>query len=138
MPATPASLRDRLLAVLANPGAGHTADRATLVAVQDHLAVLEWPDEGKGLVVLDHAGTSPEDFRGLFLSLAKKLGFPDRPEAVEYLIRKHYAPKNRPFRYCHPRDLLMQIRNYCSYKDCPLDISDEYIDLAVENYFAVM
>ena len=63
MPATPASLRDRLLAVLANPGAGHTADRATLVAVQDHLAVLEWPDEGKGLVVLDHAGTSPEDFR---------------------------------------------------------------------------
>ena len=33
------------------------------MAVQDHLAVLEWPDEGKGLVVLDHAGTSPESFR---------------------------------------------------------------------------
>ncbi|MGC9982290.1 MAG: rhomboid family intramembrane serine protease [Polyangia bacterium] len=62
-PATSASLRDRLLAALANPGAGHTADRATLMAVQDHLAVLEWPDEGKGLVVLDHAGTSPESFR---------------------------------------------------------------------------
>ena len=24
-----------------------------------------------------------EDFKGLFLSLARKLGFPDRPEAVE-------------------------------------------------------
>jgi membrane associated rhomboid family serine protease len=34
-----------------------------LVAVQDRLAVLEWPGEGKGLVVLDHAGASPEDFR---------------------------------------------------------------------------
>ncbi len=81
---------------------------------------------------------SPEDFRGLFLSLAKKMGFPDRPEAVEHLIRQHYAPTNRPFRYCHPRDILMQIRNYCSYKDYPLEITNEYIDMAVENYFAVM
>jgi hypothetical protein len=81
---------------------------------------------------------SREDFCRLFHSLAKKMGFPDRPEAVEYLIRRHYAPKNRPFRYCHPRDILMQIRSYCSYKDCPLEITDEYLDMAVENYFAVM
>ena len=81
---------------------------------------------------------SPEEFKDLFRSLAKKMGFPERPEAVEYLIRKHYAPTNRPLRYCHPRDVLLQICNYCSYKDCPLDITDEYIDMAVENYFAVM
>jgi len=56
-------LRDRLLAVLAKPGAGHAADRATLVAVQDRLAVLEWPDQGRGLVVLDTAGSSPGDLR---------------------------------------------------------------------------
>jgi membrane associated rhomboid family serine protease len=56
-------LRERLLAVLAKPGAGRAADRATLVAVQDRLAVLEWPDEGKGLVVLDYAGSSPDEFR---------------------------------------------------------------------------
>ncbi len=56
-------MRDRLLAVLAKPGVGRAADRATLVAVQDRLAVLEWPDQGKGLVVLEHADSSPEDFR---------------------------------------------------------------------------
>jgi membrane associated rhomboid family serine protease len=56
-------LRDRLLAVLAKPGVARAGDRATLVAVQDHLAVLEWPDQGKGLVVLDHAGSPPDDFR---------------------------------------------------------------------------
>jgi hypothetical protein len=66
------------------------------------------------------------------------MGFPDRAEAVEYLIEKHYLPANRPFRFCHPRDLLSQIRNFCSYKNCPLDITDEYLDMAVENYFAVM
>jgi len=81
---------------------------------------------------------SPEEFKGLFRSLAKSMGFPDRPEAVEHLIQKHYAPENRPFRFCHPRDILMQIRNYCSYKGCPLEITDEYLDMAVENYFAVM
>ncbi len=81
---------------------------------------------------------SREEFKGLFRSLAKKMGFPDRPEAVEHLIQKHYAPENRPFRFCHPRDILMQIRSYCSYKDCPLEITDEYLDMAVENYFAVM
>jgi predicted ATPase with chaperone activity len=81
---------------------------------------------------------SVEEFKGLFLSLAKKMGFPDRPGAVEHLIQKHYVSKGRPFRYCQPRDLLLQIRNFCSYKDCPLDITDDYIDMAVENYFAVM
>ena len=81
---------------------------------------------------------SRDEFKALFQALAKKMGFPDRSEAVEYLIQKHYVPKKRPFRYCHPRDILMQIQNYCSYKDCPLEISDAYIDMAVENYFAVM
>jgi len=81
---------------------------------------------------------SREEFTGLFLSLAKKMGFPERPEAVTHLMLRHYLPKNRPLRYCQPRDILLQIRNYCSYKNCPLDITDDYIDMAVENYFAVM
>jgi hypothetical protein len=81
---------------------------------------------------------SLEEFKELFYSLAKKMGFPDRPGAVEYLIQNHYAKQKRPLRFCHPRDILMQIRNYCSYKDCPLQITDEYLDMAVENYFAVV
>jgi len=60
-PASSTNLRDRLLAVLAKAGDGYAA--ATLVAVQDRLAVLEWPDQGKGLVMIDHAGASPEEFR---------------------------------------------------------------------------
>jgi rhomboid protease GluP len=47
------NLRNRLLAVLAKPGVAPTTDRACLLAVQEHVAVLDWPDEGKGLVVLD-------------------------------------------------------------------------------------
>ena len=48
------------------------------------------------------ARPEPRGFQGAVLSLAKKMGFPDRPEAVERLIRQHYAPKNRPFRFAIP------------------------------------
>ncbi len=81
---------------------------------------------------------SLDDFKNLFLSLAAKMGFPERPEVLEHLIATHYVPKKRPFRYCQPRDLLLQVKNFCSYKDCPLDITCDTIDMAVENYFSVM
>ena len=42
------------------------------------------------------------------------------------------------WRYCHPRDLLSQINSYCTYKGCPLEITNDYIDMAVENYFSVL
>jgi hypothetical protein len=81
---------------------------------------------------------SEDEFRSLFTTIAPKMGFEHRPEPVEYLIERHYRQAKRPFRYCHPRDLLMQIRSFCNYKGRPLEITDEYFDRAVENYFAVM
>ena len=66
------------------------------------------------------------------------MGFPYQHGPVEYLIDKHYRKAGRPFRYCHPRDLLLQVRNVCSYKEEPLHFSEEYFDLAVENYFGVV
>jgi hypothetical protein len=79
-----------------------------------------------------------DEFRDLFIMMAPKLGFEVRPEAVEYLIETHYRRVNRPFRFCQPRDLLLQVRNHCAYHQQPLTLSPESFDLAVENYFAVM
>ncbi len=61
-----------------------------------------------------------------------------RREAVEYLIASHYKKCNRPFRFCHSRDLLLQVCNYCKYHGRPPEMTPEYFDRAVENYFAVM
>ncbi len=41
-------------------------------------------------------------------------------------------------RFCHPRDLLLQVLNYCKYHKCPAEMTEDYFDRAVENYFAVM
>jgi hypothetical protein len=81
---------------------------------------------------------SEESFRKLFEIMCQKLTIPYRPAVIDYLVQKHYKEAKRPFRNCHPRDLLMQVRNYCLYKTKPLDLLPEYFDYAAENYFSVM
>ena len=81
---------------------------------------------------------SQEEFHALFAIMATKLGIPYRKEPIDYLIGTYYKKHGRPFRFCHPRDLLLQIRNYCLYYNQPLEITNEYIDMAVDNYFSVM
>jgi len=81
---------------------------------------------------------SEDEFRSLFKTTAEKLGIAYRQEPVDYLIATHYKKVQRAFRFCQPRDLLLQVRNYCTYYNLPPELSNEYFDKAVENYFAVM
>ena len=81
---------------------------------------------------------SEEAFRKLFEIMCKSLKIPYRAEMVDYLIAKHYKPIGRPFRNCHPRDLLLQVRSYCYYNSQPLEMRQEFLDFAVENYFSIM
>lgn len=79
-----------------------------------------------------------EDFIKLFEIMCKVVKVPYRDGAVEYLLDKHYLPINRPMRMCQPRDLLLQVKNYCLYNDLQVELKDEYLDFACENYFSVM
>jgi predicted ATPase with chaperone activity len=77
-----------------------------------------------------------DEFRELFRLAARTLGFEFRQGPIEDLIVRHYRQSQRPFRSCHPRDLLLQVRNFCAYKGLPLEITSEYLDMAIENYFS--
>jgi len=79
-----------------------------------------------------------EEFHRLFELMAGEMGIAYDRESVDYLIATHYRRVHRPFRFCHPRDLLMQIRNYCKYHGAPPRMTVDHFDRAVENYFAVM
>ena len=81
---------------------------------------------------------SEEEFRELFGIMSRVLKFEEKPECVDYLVKTHYLAVERPFRLCQPRDLLLQVQNYCSFHQKPLVISNESFDFAVENYFSVM
>lgn len=79
-----------------------------------------------------------EQFHKLFQVMAPNLGFQYDKSAVDYLIDKHYTPKKRPFRACQPRDLLLQVRNFCLYHSLPKGMTPDAFDFAVENYFSIM
>jgi len=79
-----------------------------------------------------------EEFRDLFQMVSSKLGFVYRQEAVDYLIDTHFKQAGRSFRCCHPRDLLLQVQNFCRFQNIEPEMTKAYFDYAVENYFAVM
>jgi hypothetical protein len=81
---------------------------------------------------------SPDEFKEIIRRICPKMGFQYSQEAVDYLVQKHYLDVKRPFRACQPRDLLLQVRNYCMYREFPKEMTTAAFDFAVENYFSVM
>ncbi|TVS16435.1 MAG: AAA family ATPase [Planctomycetaceae bacterium] len=79
---------------------------------------------------------SESDFRSLLQRLCQDLGISHQTQAVDYLIDRHYKAAGRSFRYCHPRDLMLQIRGYCFFHGTAPELTEENIDTAVANYFS--
>lgn len=78
------------------------------------------------------------EFREILRRLSLKLGFQYDDAAVEHLLEQHYRRAERPLRSCQPRDLLNQVRNYCTYKQLPRKMTPAAFDFAVANYFSVL
>jgi predicted ATPase with chaperone activity len=79
-----------------------------------------------------------EEYRKLMELFAGQMGIAVNTEAVDHLVETHYRSKNRPFRCCQPRDLLLQITNFAAYDGAEPVMSPKAFDQACENYFAVM
>jgi len=81
---------------------------------------------------------SEQEFHLLFQIYCQKVKCEYRPEMVDYLLQTHYYPHHRPRRRCQPRDLLGQIRNYCTYNELPIELEPEHFDRVVRSYFTVV
>jgi hypothetical protein len=77
-------------------------------------------------------------FQALFQKLLNEQGFQVEEGVVEHLIEYHYKRVGRPFRFCHPLDLLTQARDFCEFHRRPLLFSRDVAELAVLNYFSGM
>ena len=87
---------------------------------------------------LDVLDPSEAQYRALFQTMAKNLKLRCTQDMVDYLIQKHYHAASRPLRFCHPRDLLRQVANYCSFHEVEPCVTQENLDAAVKNYFAAI
>jgi len=54
---------------------------------------------------------------------------------VAYLYRRHYLPRGRSLRACHPRDLLDQIIALCRYRGIEPAVTRELLDAACASCF---
>jgi hypothetical protein len=81
---------------------------------------------------------SPKMFHQLFQIMCRQIGIEYRAEAINYLMQEHYMKVDRSLKACHPRDLLLQIRNYCVYHERPMGLTKDSIDFAVSCYFSVL
>lgn len=79
---------------------------------------------------------SEHDFRQLFLQLAQKMEVALEPGVVDHLLESLYRSRNRPYRYCHARDLLLQVKHLCEFHELPLEMTRKIADVAAHNYFA--
>lgn len=81
---------------------------------------------------------SEAEYRELFQIMCRVTQFEYKPDCLDYLVKTHYLGAARPFRLCQPRDLLLQVRNYCNFHQTPLELTNASLDFAVENYFSIM
>ena len=81
---------------------------------------------------------SEAEFKEIIRRISPKLGFQYDAAAVDHLVAKHYRAVKRPFRSCQPRDLLLQVKNYCAFRDEPRKMTAAAFDFAVANYFSIM
>jgi len=76
-----------------------------------------------------------QEFHYLFQIAAEKYNCVYDSEAVEWLLNEHYRSCNRPLRRCHARDLLLQVRNLCTYNDLPFEMLPEHFSRVSTGFF---
>jgi predicted ATPase with chaperone activity len=75
------------------------------------------------------------EFRRVFEGLSQTMKIAMEPGVVDYLIETHYKAVGRPLRYCHVRDLLLQVLHMCEFHERPAELNRKTADVAAHNYF---
>jgi predicted ATPase with chaperone activity len=80
---------------------------------------------------------SPEaqEFTDIFRNYCESRGLPYENGLIERFIDKHYAKTGKPFRRCHPRDVLNHAIDMIQFERLPHKLTDELVDHAFESCF---
>lgn len=87
---------------------------------------------------IEVTGPSEEHFRRLVAIQCAELDLQVQDGAIDYLLSEHFSKAGRSTRYCHPRDLMLQIYNLCRFREELGIVTQETIDQAVLMYFSLL
>jgi hypothetical protein len=77
----------------------------------------------------------PEEFANIFVSFCESRELPCNRTVVERYIDRWYNQTGRPFRRCHPRDVISHAIDIIQFERLPLELTDELLDRAFESNF---
>ena len=77
-------------------------------------------------------------FRNLFAEVAGQMQVDVKEGVLDDIIEYHYKRVGRPFRFCHPLDLLQQAKDFCEFHRRPFVLTRDIAELSVLNYFSGM
>lgn len=77
---------------------------------------------------------TPERFKKIVEEYVAKVGKAIPDGLVEKLLTR-YRNEHRHFQACEARDLIERARDICRFRDKPLELSEEVMDLAWRSYF---
>jgi hypothetical protein len=80
---------------------------------------------------------SPDEneFATIFQRFCEARSLPYREDLVARFIDKHYRKARRPFRRCHPRDVLSHAIDLIHFEKLPFQLTDDLVDRAFESCF---
>ncbi len=74
-------------------------------------------------------------WRQIWRLVCKSRGVEYDDEGIDYLVAKWYTPTERPFRMCHPRDILDQMISIAKYNMEKVSFTPDLIDAGCATYF---
>ncbi|MDO8347215.1 MAG: ATP-binding protein [Rugosibacter sp.] len=77
-----------------------------------------------------------QDYQAIFKQVCADFGITYVERSFNYLIHNLHYKKQKPLLACLPRDLLGQIRDFAHYHEVEPKLSEEFLEMAWNNYFA--
>jgi DNA-binding PadR family transcriptional regulator len=77
---------------------------------------------------------TPEQYATIFKKYAERVGATVPAGMIESILER-YRKLNKELRACEPRDLIERSRDICRFRNKPLELTPEILDLAWTGYF---
>jgi hypothetical protein len=80
-------------------------------------------------------GPARNEFEKIFEEFCAMRQIPCADGLIERFIERHYMRTGKPFRRCHPRDVLSHALNLLHFEKLPLQLTDHILDRAFDSCF---
>jgi hypothetical protein len=76
-----------------------------------------------------------DEFAEIFQRFCESRDLDSDNQLINRFIAKHYNGTGKPFRRCHPRDVLSHAIDLINFEKLPFQLTDDVLDRAFESCF---